>query len=81
VLRRAIGRSPNNPEAHFARGGAYQGLDRMPLAIESYQEALRLDPGHSGARLKLRQAGIGSPSPVAVATPPDPSIPVPILED
>jgi cytochrome c-type biogenesis protein CcmH/NrfG len=81
ILNKSIARNPKNPESHYALGWAYQGLGRMPLAVQSYQEALRLNPDHSGAQFKLSlaQAGAQGKSPVPVST--TPSVPVPILED
>ncbi len=35
--------------AYFERGNAYYGLGEPRLAIEDYDEALRLDPGHAHA--------------------------------
>ena len=83
ILNKAITRNPKNPESHYALGWTYQGLGRMPLAVQSYQEALRLNPSHSGARFKLNrvQAEMKGKDPVPVSTTPASSIPVPILEE
>jgi len=43
----------NNPSAHYGLGRAYHQLGQLDKAIEQYQAALQLDPGHLLANLNL----------------------------
>lgn len=48
IFRQAIKESPKVPLLHFNLGINQAQQNRMPEAIEEYQEALRLNPGHAG---------------------------------
>ncbi len=43
----------NNPNAHYGLGRAYHELGQLDKAIEQYQAALQLEPGHLLANLNL----------------------------
>jgi tetratricopeptide (TPR) repeat protein len=48
IFRLAIKESPKVPLLHFNLGINQAKQNRVPEAIEEYQEALRLNPGHAG---------------------------------
>lgn len=50
---KAIELDPTNPEPHAGTAKTYESLDYALRAIESYREAIRLDPKHQVARLSL----------------------------
>lgn len=62
---RAIAIFPAYPEAFNNRGNVLVSLGRLEEAKESYRQALRFDPGHSGAAaslLALEQGLVFTPS-------------------
>lgn len=48
-LTRAIELDPNNAEAHDDLGVVYAKFNRLSLAVEHFQTAIRLDPGYQKA--------------------------------
>jgi tetratricopeptide (TPR) repeat protein len=48
IFRQAIKESPKAPLLHFNLGINQAQQNRMPEAIEEYEAALRLNPGHAG---------------------------------
>ena len=48
---------PDNAEAHYWLGSAYEQLGRRTEAIAEYRETLRIDPKSTLARNSLREIG------------------------
>ena len=55
--RNALVLDAANPEAHFNLGHALQLLGRREEALGHFEETLRLQPGHAGARMRLKSPG------------------------
>ena len=45
--------NPNDADAHFGLGCALSVLGMADDAVQAFGEALRIDPGHAGARQGL----------------------------
>jgi serine/threonine protein kinase/tetratricopeptide (TPR) repeat protein len=56
LAKKAIELSPRLTHAHQFLGGAYSSTGRYDEAIESFQEALRLEPNNAGAHASLGRA-------------------------
>jgi tetratricopeptide (TPR) repeat protein len=54
-FRNAAQIAPKDPEPDYLTGVAYQDSDSIGAAIASFQRALRKNPKHTGAQLKLAQ--------------------------
>jgi uncharacterized protein HemY len=66
VLRTAIERAPDRPDAHYQLGLALTGLQRYGEAQAELQTTLKLDrnfPGANEALQRAMQAGAASKSP------------------
>lgn len=53
--RRALRMCPHNADYHAELGKLYLGMNRIDDAKFEFNEALRLDPAHQGARVDLEQ--------------------------
>ena len=51
---------PGNPQPHYLMGMTYAERSSLPLAIQSLQRAVELDPGYFQARLALANAWLDS---------------------
>src|SRR5262245_35589283 len=49
LMSRAIALDPDNAAVHANRGAALQMLNRPEAALASYEQAIRLQPGHAEA--------------------------------
>ena len=49
ILAHSLEISPNNPDAHYNRGNALRGLNRLDEALQSFDSALALKPDHADA--------------------------------
>jgi len=47
---------PNNPQPHYLMGMTYAERSSIPLAIQSLQRAVKLDPDYFQAHLALANA-------------------------
>jgi tetratricopeptide (TPR) repeat protein len=57
ACKRAVQLDPNDAQAHFNLGYAYNFYENdLEQAIENYEEAVRLDPNHVGAWIFLGQS-------------------------
>ena len=61
-FRDAIARAPTHVKAHACLGSTYAMLAEYELAVECYEEAIRVDPGYEQARAGLEaiRAFLGS---------------------
>lgn len=55
-LDKYIAAHPDDPDGFILRGMRHFGAGHRALAINDYLEALRIDPGNSGARQALEHA-------------------------
>jgi tetratricopeptide (TPR) repeat protein len=53
---RALAINPDSADAHVGFGGALQQLGESEAAAAEYRAALRLDPGHAGALVRLARS-------------------------
>ncbi len=44
--------NPHDPEVYYYLGLAYEGAERLPEAVKTYERALGLDRNHSNAEIR-----------------------------
>ena len=49
-FKKAIAKSPNNSDFHYALGNAYKAVNRKDAAIKEYKKTLNLDPKNSSSQ-------------------------------
>ena len=54
-MQRAVTLEPSMVAAHYQLGEAYNATDQLPVALESYEAAARLQPDHFRA---LKRIGV-----------------------
>lgn len=54
ALTQALALDPSLDSAYVTRGELYAQLGQIPLAVQNYREALRVNPGNSRARMRLQ---------------------------
>lgn len=62
VYLRQVARHYNNPDSHFYLGSLYEKLGDYQKARQSYEEALDLDPSHTGTLDAMAVKEEGSPA-------------------
>ena len=45
--------NPHDPEIYYYLGLAYEGAEKFPEAVKTYERTLTLDRGHSNAEIRL----------------------------
>ncbi len=53
ILTNTVQQRPDDFVAHFYLALIYENTNRRELAVKEYEEAVRINPNHSGARLQL----------------------------
>ena len=44
--------NPHDPEVYYYLGLAYEGAEKLPEAVKTYDQALKLDRNHSNAEIR-----------------------------
>jgi Flp pilus assembly protein TadD len=47
--------NPHDPEIYYYLGLAYEGAEKFPEAVKTYEKTLTLDSNHSNAEIRLNE--------------------------
>jgi tetratricopeptide (TPR) repeat protein len=47
--------NPHDPEVYYYLGLAYEGAEKYPEALQTYEKTLRIDRGHNNAEIRLNE--------------------------
>lgn len=65
-FRNAMKATPGDADIYVQIGDAFMGIRNISAAIDSYRKALKLDPHHGQARLRMAQLTLSSSNPADV---------------
>jgi len=47
--------NPHDPEVYYYLGLSYEGAEKFPEAVKTYEKTLKLDRNHSNAEMRLNE--------------------------
>ncbi|MFH1743694.1 MAG: tetratricopeptide repeat protein [bacterium] len=83
VFKKALEKTPKDPDLLFFLGTCHSSLGDFPVAKYYYQEALKIDPNHSRTRMvwdSMDEVEARPPSGVKSSPPPEPEADAPETE-